>query len=64
MKTPRPTRPKMPRSMASRSAARDSGVASSGKWLLYWCMKRRARKRPWTSSGARQSYRTPEIIFS
>lgn len=37
-----------------RSAVRESGVASSGKVLLYLCINLRARKRPWTNSGARQ----------
>lgn len=58
MKTPLPTLPKCSLSIFSRSAVSESGVASSGKWLLYLCMNFRARKRPSTSSGTSASYLT------
>lgn len=56
MNAPFPTRPRISLSIPSRSAVKESGVASSGKWLLYLCMNFRARNRPFTSSGAKQSY--------
>ncbi|ROV92124.1 hypothetical protein VSDG_07505 [Cytospora chrysosperma] len=59
IKTPLPTLPNCFLSMASRSAASESGVASSGKWLLYLCMNLRAWNLPWTSSGAVQLYLQP-----
>lgn len=56
MKAPLPTRPRICSSMACLSAQRDAAVASSGKCELYLRVKRRARKRPSTSSGTKQSY--------
>lgn len=56
MKGFEPTCPNLLLSICSRSLVKESGVASSGKWLLYLCMNRRAWKRLSTSSGTRESY--------
>lgn len=58
IKAPFPTLPSILLSMASRSAVSDWAVASSGKCMLYMCMRRLAWKRPLTSAGAVESYLT------